>query len=78
MRQKIIGGKELLLVAYNPSAVREQDSVVTHFPDNQIRVHIWDKAQKKFKDIQHEIFCYRDQDYKVECEVHTYAEIAPL
>ena len=39
---------------------------------------IWDKAQKKFKEIQHEIFCYRDQDYKVECEVHTYAEIAPL
>jgi len=26
----------------------------------------------------HEIFCYRNQDYMVECEVHTYYEIAPL
>ena len=26
----------------------------------------------------HEIFCYRNQDYIVECEVHTYVDIAPL
>lgn len=38
MRSKIIGGNELLSVTYNPSTVRTQDSVVTYFPDNQIKV----------------------------------------
>ena len=26
----------------------------------------------------HEIFCYRNQDYAVECEVNAYTKIAPL
>lgn len=38
MRSKIIGGNELLSVTYNPSAVRGQDSVISYFPDNSIKV----------------------------------------